>query len=101
MKSKRFILHVRPLDSKMVEEYIAMWKRTTVLPKRLSKEGMGEYYRLVIMNRLQNMTYDSIAKEHGISRERVRQIWRKFAKYCEKKNHSLERLLLNKLKGGI
>jgi len=74
-----------------------VWKRTSILPKRMSRDGQGEFYRRVIMNRLQNMTYDAIAQEHGVSRERCRQIWARFSKYCRKHGHSLERELYKKL----
>lgn len=91
---KRIILHIRPQDEKILDEYIEIFKRTGVFPKKWSKEGYGEYYRRVIMGRLQNMTLKSIAYEHSISPERVRQIWCRFKRYCEKHGHDLSRELM-------
>ncbi len=91
---KRVTLHLRNCDRKILDEYISIYKKTGIFPKKLSKEGFGEYYRHVIIGRLQNRTYADIAKEHGISSERVRQIFYRFNKFCEKRGHSLERELV-------
>ena len=89
-KKERKILPVRAIDRRLLDEYIGIYVRTTVLPKKVSAEGYGEYYRRVILNRLQNMTYKSIAEEHGISLERVRQICWRFKNWCKRrKNHEL------------
>lgn len=88
---KRKILHVRDCDRKWLDEYCRIYVKTIVLPKRISKEGQAEFYRHVILGRLQNRTLKDIATEHGISVERVRQIFSRFKRFCDKKGHSLER----------
>jgi len=92
---KRLLIHIREQDEKLLEEYLDIWYRCNVFPKKWSKKGYREYYRLVIMNRLQNMTYKAIGNEHGISVERARQIFCRFKNWCiRKKGHSFDRIVL-------
>ena len=92
---QRLTIYIRDQDKNLLEEYLDIWYRCNVFPKKLSKEGHREYYRRVIMNRLQNMTYKSISNEHGISVERARQIFCRFKNWCtRRKEHSLDRVVL-------
>lgn len=60
---KRRILHVRDCDRKMLDEYCRIYVKTVVLPKRIPKEGQAEFYRHVILGRLQNRMLKDIAQQ--------------------------------------
>jgi hypothetical protein len=95
---KRPILHISQHHRGFAVEYVNFWKRTVCnFPHRLNKDGQGEFYYRLIIARLQNRSYRDIGESEGCSKDRVRQVYSNFQRFCNKRGYLINRPLAKKL----